>query len=77
MRAHDPKRSISFLQTGQSAKPRFCELEFSEAAVGDLTQPANCCHSNISGSCYLYDRCTSQPVGRGIPAPRPLPICLG
>jgi hypothetical protein len=37
----DPKRSISLLQTGQSAKSRFCELEFSEAVAGDLTQPAS------------------------------------
>jgi hypothetical protein len=33
--ANDPKRSISLLQTGQLAKSRFCELECSEAAIGD------------------------------------------
>jgi hypothetical protein len=35
-----PKRSISFLQTGQSAKSRFCEPECSEAAIDDFTLPA-------------------------------------
>jgi len=37
---HDPKPSVSFLQTGQSAKSRFCELDCSEAALGDLNLPA-------------------------------------
>ncbi len=36
----DPQRPIRFLQTGQSAKSRFCELECSEAAIGDLNLPA-------------------------------------
>ena len=40
MAVSDPKRSISVLQTGQSAKSRFCELECSEAVVGNLTQQA-------------------------------------
>jgi len=38
--ADDPQRPIRFLQTGQSAKSRFCELEFSAAAIGDLNLPA-------------------------------------
>jgi hypothetical protein len=40
----DPKRSISFLQTGQSAKSRFCELKCSDAAIGDFTLPAKSGH---------------------------------
>ena len=36
----DPQRPIRFLQTGQSANSRFCELECSEAAIGDLNEPA-------------------------------------
>ncbi len=35
----DPKRKQRFPDSGQSAKPRFSELEYSEAAVADLTQP--------------------------------------
>lgn len=38
--AIDPKRSISFLQTGQSATFRFCERECSKPALGDFTLPA-------------------------------------
>jgi len=30
---------VAFLQTGQSAKSRFCELEGYKAAIGDLTHP--------------------------------------
>jgi hypothetical protein len=37
MRTLDPKRSISSLQTGQSAKSMFCKLECSEAAIDDFT----------------------------------------
>ena len=37
---NDPERPIRFLQTGQSAKSRFWELECSEAAIGDLKLPA-------------------------------------
>jgi hypothetical protein len=33
--------SASFLHSGRSAKRRFCEMEFYEAAAGDLTLPAN------------------------------------
>jgi len=36
----DPKRPVALLQTGQSAKARFCKLESYKAAVGDLTQSA-------------------------------------
>ena len=43
MTAIDPQRPIRFLQTGQSAKSRFCELECSEAAIGDLNLPAMTC----------------------------------
>ena len=32
-------RASSFLQSGQSANPRFYELECSNAAAGDLTLP--------------------------------------
>jgi hypothetical protein len=32
--------TVAFLQTRQSAKPRFCELERYKAAIGDLTQSA-------------------------------------
>jgi hypothetical protein len=35
-----PFRPSGFLQTGQSAKPRFFELECHKAAVADLTLPA-------------------------------------
>ncbi len=35
-----PKRPVSFLQTGRPAKQGICALEFYEAAVADLTQPA-------------------------------------
>jgi hypothetical protein len=35
-----PLRPVSFLQSGSSAKSNFCELEFYEAAVADLTLPA-------------------------------------
>jgi hypothetical protein len=34
-------RSV-FSKTGQSAKSKFCELECSEAAIGDLNLPAIC-----------------------------------
>lgn len=40
----DPKPSVSFLQTGQSARSRFCELDCSEAALCDLNLPAINCH---------------------------------
>ncbi|MDD5113471.1 MAG: hypothetical protein PHC94_05600 [Methylobacter sp.] len=33
--------SVAFLQTGQSAKSRFCELEVYKEVVGKLTQSAN------------------------------------
>jgi hypothetical protein len=36
----DPFLPVTFLQTGQSAKSRFCELEGHKAAIGDLTQSA-------------------------------------
>ena len=36
----DPHRPVPFLETGQSAKSRFCELECSEAAIGDFTLSA-------------------------------------
>ena len=39
--AYDPKRPISFLPAGQSAKSRFRELDRSEVAIGDLNLPAN------------------------------------
>jgi hypothetical protein len=35
-----PKRPVSFLQSGHSAKPRFNEVAFYEAAAGDLDLPA-------------------------------------
>jgi hypothetical protein len=41
MPAIDPFLPVAFLQTGQSAKSRFCELEGHKAAIGDLTQSAN------------------------------------
>jgi hypothetical protein len=41
----DPKRSISFLHSRRSAKRNFFAMEISEAAVGDLTQPAMTCQS--------------------------------
>ena len=37
----DPFLTVAFLQTGQSAKSRSCELEVYKAAIGDLTQSAN------------------------------------
>jgi len=33
------------LRPGQSAKSRFCELEFSDAAIGDLALTATTCRS--------------------------------
>jgi hypothetical protein len=36
----DPNLTVAFLQTGPSAKSRFCELEGYKAAVSDLTQLA-------------------------------------
>jgi hypothetical protein len=36
----DPFLPVAFLQTGQSAKFRFCELANHKAAIGDLTQSA-------------------------------------
>jgi hypothetical protein len=36
----DPNRPVVLLQTGQSAKSRFCELKGHKAAIGDLTQSA-------------------------------------
>jgi hypothetical protein len=54
-------RAVTLLQTGQSAKSRFSELEFYEAAVGDLTLPANCCRTPLSRSRRLSDRCMGQP----------------
>jgi hypothetical protein len=39
--AFDPFLPVAFLQTGQSAKSRFCELEGYKAAIGDLNQTAN------------------------------------
>ena len=44
--------AISFLDTGHSAKPKFSELECSEAAVGDLTQPATTSRSGFYGRRY-------------------------
>ena len=35
-----PFRPVSFPQSRRSAKPRFCEVECSRAAVADLTLPA-------------------------------------
>jgi hypothetical protein len=43
----DPHRPVPFLETGQSAKSRFCELECSEAAIGDFTLPANNCRTSL------------------------------
>lgn len=39
--ACDPFLTVAFLQTGQSAKSRSCELEVYKAAIGDLTQSAD------------------------------------
>jgi hypothetical protein len=38
--AIDPFLPVALLQTGQSAKSRFCELECYKAAFGDFTLPA-------------------------------------
>jgi len=56
MRALDPKRSISFLQTGQSAKSMFCKLECSEAAIDDFTLPAmnRCSYRSASMTVLFY-----------------------
>ncbi len=35
-----PERPARFLDSGRSAKPNFCEMEFYEPAVGVLTLPA-------------------------------------
>jgi hypothetical protein len=40
----DPNPPVKFLSTGQSAKPRFRELECFEAAIGDFTHPATSGH---------------------------------
>ncbi|BBL60777.1 hypothetical protein MKFW12EY_43900 (plasmid) [Methylomonas koyamae] len=37
----DPKRPVTLLQTGQSAKARFCKLEGYKAAVGAKLQIAH------------------------------------
>jgi len=36
----DPNATISFLQSGRSAKRDFCATEFYKAAIGDLKHPA-------------------------------------
>jgi len=36
----DPFLPVTILQTGQSAKSRFCELEGYKAAIGELTLSA-------------------------------------
>lgn len=51
-RTIDPFRSDNFLQTGLSAKARFCELECYEADVGHLTQSAR---SGRSGRPWATD----------------------
>jgi hypothetical protein len=60
----DPKRSISFLKTGQSAKSRFCELKCSDAAIGDYTLPANCGRSLMPKSSDLNDCLASSAALR-------------
>ncbi|MDO8941087.1 MAG: hypothetical protein Q7U98_18185 [Methylicorpusculum sp.] len=40
----DPFLPLAVLQTGQSAKTRFCELEGYKADVGDLNQTAKIGH---------------------------------
>jgi hypothetical protein len=40
MAQFDPKRPENFLDSGRSAKHRFCGIKLYEAAVGDLTLPA-------------------------------------
>lgn len=40
---------VALLQTGQSAKSRFSELEGYKAAIGDLTQSARSSHLGSQG----------------------------
>jgi hypothetical protein len=51
--ADDPNPPVTFLETGQSAKSRFCELEFSEAAIGDFTLPAMTGRSTLKNAAHL------------------------
>lgn len=52
----DPIRSDGPLQTGHSVEPASSELEHHKADVGDLTQPASCCHSPMRSCGHLDDR---------------------
>ena len=58
----DPIRPVSSLPSGRSAKSRLCELELYKAAVGDLTQSANCCHSTCILSGRSIGRSTLESV---------------
>jgi hypothetical protein len=51
-----PQRPSSFLQSGQSVKLWFLELECSEADVGDLTLPANKRRSRMFSKAVLRSR---------------------
>jgi hypothetical protein len=45
--AIDPNLTVALLQSGQSDKSAFCELDGQKAVIGDLTQPANTRLSSI------------------------------
>ena len=44
------------------AKPSLGELDCSEAAIGELTQPTNCGHAAFPDCRHLNDRCTKRPA---------------
>ncbi len=46
--AADPFQPVSFLHSRRSAKLNFCETEFCEVAVGDLTLPATKRHGGFN-----------------------------
>ena len=57
-----PKRPVSFLQSGHSAKPRFNEVAFYEAAVGDLDLPARKGHSENRSIAAVQFTARSKPA---------------
>jgi hypothetical protein len=59
--ASDPLWALRLLHIGRSGKPGFYELEFCEAAVGELTLAARSGHRSISRIAVIHQQGCMAP----------------